>query len=310
MATGVNHQAHAITFVKPFQENLERLHQKRELVRATHRARDINEKGEICRLTITFDLLALQTNLHEAVLGIPRAACNFRVDGKRMLASRLLIVIAEIVNHLLNANRIGIDHPAGFSLLPEVGVRCGINIDGEGRKRSFQGRLKPPLDELTVSIPRHRLTPHRLPGTGAGIRLGYSAKSSARNASNSPSSAIPVTTSETTSNHDLVNVQDGKLISKRLRNGHLDGSDRVISYHCDSNFGIGHLFSFFNWHRPLPFALPGQMMIARHLCTVRFWFLSRERNNRNLLPGDRVIQSPHSQTDDCNCSSGTPVSVA
>ena len=65
----------------------------------------------------------------------PRAGGGVEVDRERRVVVRLRIIVAEIVDHLLDPHRVLGRKRAALEEAPDVRIRGGIDVDGEGRER-------------------------------------------------------------------------------------------------------------------------------------------------------------------------------
>jgi hypothetical protein len=79
------------------------------------------------------DFEALDADLHEQRLRIPRRRRHFRGHAERHVAARRRRVsIVEVIDHLLDPHRILRRQLAAVEKAPHVGVRAGVDVDREG----------------------------------------------------------------------------------------------------------------------------------------------------------------------------------
>ena len=97
----------AVLWTQGVDQHLHRGLDQRQAVGRHHRSGDIEQEREVARRCIALlDRLRAQPDQRELVLRIPRACGNFRGDRHRRVALRGGIVVLEVVDQLLNANRI------------------------------------------------------------------------------------------------------------------------------------------------------------------------------------------------------------
>ena len=90
---------------------------------------------------ILFHFLRLQADQHQPGLCVPGAGSDFRGHAKGFAVLRLRVVIAEVVQHFLNADTVrGNPFPAQ-DLPPQQGVGRGVHVrreGGQGRSHNAQ----------------------------------------------------------------------------------------------------------------------------------------------------------------------------
>ena len=106
-----------------------------------HRARHVEQEHEVgIRPFPGRQFLAFQRDSYQPVLRRPGCLGDFRRDGKRPTVMRRLVVVREVVDHLLNAHRIG-GRQLPFAQEPaEIRIRGRIDVDREGGQRVLGNR--------------------------------------------------------------------------------------------------------------------------------------------------------------------------
>ena len=121
------------------QQQPEGIAQKRQLVRRVHRPGRVDEEDKIgtrrlrCRRHI-----ALDADPHQLRLGIPWRGHDgdIRLE-RRVQAVGCRVVVREVVDELLHANRVRGRQYTLVEPRPHEGVGRGVDVDGEGRDRLF-----------------------------------------------------------------------------------------------------------------------------------------------------------------------------
>ena len=90
---------------------------------------------------------------------------------------RTLPVIGEVVDHLLDADRVGLRQVAFLQRAPREGIGRGVDVDREGRDRVFGGGVDRIglefLDAVAVFLLRHRLVGRRRGHIAVGHQLRF-----------------------------------------------------------------------------------------------------------------------------------------
>ena len=130
---GVDDDGNAVLRRELSGEKLDGLLDERQLVFVGHRSGNVEQEDEVAgRAGFGVELLALERDLHERVRLVPRARGGFDVDGEGHVALGRRIVVGEIIDHFLDAHRVGRRHLAGAQEAPDVRVGRRIHVDGEG----------------------------------------------------------------------------------------------------------------------------------------------------------------------------------
>ena len=83
VAAGVNDDGHPVAAAELLDQQGHGLFQERQLVRAAHRSRDIDEKDQIGRRQLLLgEILGLQADAHQSVLRLPGTGPDLRVSEK------------------------------------------------------------------------------------------------------------------------------------------------------------------------------------------------------------------------------------
>ena len=104
------------------------------------------------------NLLRLQADLQQQGLRIPGAAGQFHGDAEGLPGRRISIVIPEIVQHLLDADRVGRRDFAVQNHPPQLGIGSRIHVRRKGGQGRGGGGLKAALPDpgVFVGIPGFR----------------------------------------------------------------------------------------------------------------------------------------------------------
>ncbi len=136
-AVGVDDDRDAVVLVQPCDEHLHGFLDEGQLVGLAHRARHVQQEDQVAgRAFFGGDLAALDADSDQLVLALPGAVGQLDAGGEGLLfAFRLGIVVVEVVDHLLGADRalgrqaIGIEEPS------DVGIGGRVDVYREGRQR-------------------------------------------------------------------------------------------------------------------------------------------------------------------------------
>ena len=127
---------HAIARAERVDQHAHPVPHERQPVGRHHRAGHVDQEHQIARRHVRLrDLASLQPDEHEPVLRVPGRLGQLGRDRERHVALRLRVVEAEVVDHLLDANRAGGGSAAVVQEPPDVRVRRGVDVDRERRER-------------------------------------------------------------------------------------------------------------------------------------------------------------------------------
>ena len=158
--SGVGHDGHSIVLGELINQERHRLLHQWQLVLAAHRAGDVQQEDQVAGAPlIAFDLAPLEPHANQSMLGLPRALGHLHVDREGHLVVGLWVVVAEVVDHLLDPHRIGRRQPTLAQETPYVGVRCRIDVDGESGKRIGVGREELVFGNLVVLLGAGNVVP-------------------------------------------------------------------------------------------------------------------------------------------------------
>ena len=94
----------------------------------------------------------------------PRCGHLRRGDREGITAARIGIVVGEVVDHLFHAYCISGRTLTLGEEAAHVGIRRGVDVDGEGRERAGGGTLEAVVPEVVIVLGVERLLPVEVPG--------------------------------------------------------------------------------------------------------------------------------------------------
>ena len=152
----VNHEADAVRCGQlPGQEFQRGLHQ-RELVGVLHRAGYVHQEHEVRCRSRALRLPALNPDMQQAGLRIPRGRRHFRNDSEgRRRIPRSRIGVVEIVDELFHAYRVLRRQAALVQHPPYVAVGTRIHVDAERRHRILGNAMHRVRVDLAVVLAIH-----------------------------------------------------------------------------------------------------------------------------------------------------------
>ena len=140
---GIGDNRHRIVRPKLGDQQAEGRAQQRQLVGFVHRTGHVDQEDKIrLRLLRRSHVKALDRNMHQLGVGVPRR--RHHADGgieRRFGAVRPLPVVGKIIDHLLDAHRIGLRQNSFLQRPPHEGVGRSVDVDREGRHRVLQRGL-------------------------------------------------------------------------------------------------------------------------------------------------------------------------
>ncbi len=141
--TGIDHDRHPVLSIELVYEHAHRLLHQRQLVRLIHRARYVEQENEVrSRSLVALNVEALDPDMHDLRVGVPRRLIdrNRRPERLRAVLGQSVRVV-EVVDHLLDPDRICRRQRAVVQKLPHDRVRRRIHIGGERRHRLLARKL-------------------------------------------------------------------------------------------------------------------------------------------------------------------------
>ncbi len=168
-AARIHDHRHAVARRQLICEQAERVLQQRQLVRRLHRARHVDQEHEVRGRPLGGgDVESLDADLHEQRLRIPRRRRHFRSHAERHVAARRRrVAVVEIVDHLLDTHRVLRRQLAGVEEAAHVGVRAGVDVDGERRDRLIGDEVHRVVVEVLIALGVGRLL---IDGPAAHVR--------------------------------------------------------------------------------------------------------------------------------------------
>ena len=150
---GIDNDCDPVVFTELIDEPLQSPLDQRQFVRVVHGAGDIDQEDEVAgRSSGLVDRPGGDADPRQPMPGIPRTVSDLNVDRERMLAraGRRRIAIGEVIEELLDADRVRRRQHLLAEEAADVGIAGRIDVDREGRLRLFLHRLERVVDDACV----------------------------------------------------------------------------------------------------------------------------------------------------------------
>ena len=155
---GVDHDAHPVICIQLARQQGQRTLQQRQFVLGMHRTGHIDQKHQVGRLElIRGNRRGAHRDAQQAGVRIPGIWPVLQVDRKGLVALGQRILIAEVVDQLLDAHRIRRRQAAVHQHAAHIGIGTGIDIQAEGGDRIFGNPLHRVVIDLRVLLAICRL---------------------------------------------------------------------------------------------------------------------------------------------------------